>query len=50
MIIIKNVENSTRLNFLELGLLDKADVQNQDKNWPSLQKIHDARNISPFRS
>ena len=24
--------------FLELGLLDKADVQNQDKNWPAYKK------------
>ena len=24
--------------FLELGLLDKADVQNEDKNWPAYKK------------
>jgi Xaa-Pro aminopeptidase len=37
MIIIKNVVIFILL-FFELGLLDKADVQNEDKNWPAYKK------------
>ena len=38
MIIIKECGEFYTSKFLELGLLDKADVQNQDKKLASLQK------------
>ena len=38
MIIIKKCGDFYTSKFLELGLLDKADVQNEDKNWPAYKK------------